>query len=62
MAILAYFVAIWYISPHFGILYQEKSGNPDSIVGSDQCLAYVFGSIAMNDLQRLTIGYIGCLI
>jgi hypothetical protein len=43
-------------------LYQEKSGNPDSIVGSDQCLAYVFGSIAMNDLQRLTIGYIGCLI
>jgi hypothetical protein len=22
-------VVIWYIFPHFGILYQEKSGNPD---------------------------------
>jgi hypothetical protein len=33
---LVYFVAIWYISwlfgilfPRFGMLYQEKSGNPD---------------------------------
>jgi hypothetical protein len=26
---LVYFVAIWYIFPRFGILYQEKSGNPD---------------------------------
>jgi hypothetical protein len=25
---LEYFVAIWYISPRFGMLYQEKSGNP----------------------------------
>jgi hypothetical protein len=25
---LVYFVAIWYIYPHFGTLYQEKSGNP----------------------------------
>jgi hypothetical protein len=25
---LVYFVVIWYISPRFGILYQEKSGNP----------------------------------
>jgi hypothetical protein len=24
---LEYFVVIWYISPRFGILYQEKSGN-----------------------------------
>jgi hypothetical protein len=24
---LVYFVVIWYISPRFGILYQEKSGN-----------------------------------
>jgi hypothetical protein len=23
-----YFVAIWYIFPHFGMLYREKSGNP----------------------------------
>jgi hypothetical protein len=26
---LVYFVVIWYISSRFGILYQEKSGNPD---------------------------------
>jgi hypothetical protein len=25
---LVYFVVIWCISPRFGILYQEKSGNP----------------------------------
>jgi hypothetical protein len=25
---LVYFVVSWYISPRFGILYQEKSGNP----------------------------------
>jgi hypothetical protein len=28
MAIKEYFVAVWYIFPRFGILYQEKSGNP----------------------------------
>jgi hypothetical protein len=27
---LVYFVVIWYISPRFGILRQEKSGNPAS--------------------------------
>jgi hypothetical protein len=26
---LVHFVVIWYISPRFGNLYQEKSGNPD---------------------------------
>jgi hypothetical protein len=25
---LVYVVVIWYIFPHFGMLYQEKSGNP----------------------------------
>jgi hypothetical protein len=25
---LVYFVVIWYLAPRFGILYQEKSGNP----------------------------------
>jgi hypothetical protein len=25
---LEYFVVIWYVSPRFGIWYQEKSGNP----------------------------------
>jgi hypothetical protein len=27
---LAYFVEIWYNVPRFGMLYQEKSGNPGS--------------------------------
>jgi hypothetical protein len=26
---MVYFVAIWYIFPRFGILYQDKSGNPE---------------------------------
>jgi hypothetical protein len=26
-AILVYFMAIWYISPRFGMFYQEKSGS-----------------------------------
>jgi hypothetical protein len=27
---LVYFMFIWYIYPRFGILCQEKSGNPDA--------------------------------
>jgi hypothetical protein len=27
---LVQLVVIWHIFSHFGILYQEKSGNPDS--------------------------------
>jgi hypothetical protein len=26
---LVYFVVIWYIFPPFGMLHQDKSGNPD---------------------------------
>jgi hypothetical protein len=26
--LLVYFVVIWYIFSHFGMLHQEKSGNP----------------------------------
>jgi hypothetical protein len=26
---LVCFVVVWYIFPHFGMLYQEKSGSPD---------------------------------
>jgi hypothetical protein len=29
---LVYFVVIWYIFSRFGILYQEKSGNPESVL------------------------------
>jgi hypothetical protein len=33
---LVYFVVIWYIFPRFGILYQEKSGNPGTqTIGQD---------------------------
>jgi hypothetical protein len=28
VTILIYFMVIWYISPRFGTLNQEKSGNP----------------------------------
>jgi hypothetical protein len=28
-------VVNWYIFPHFGILYQEKSGNPDGRVNGE---------------------------
>jgi hypothetical protein len=31
---LVEFVVIWYIFPRFAILYQEKSGNPDTQYGS----------------------------
>jgi hypothetical protein len=27
---LVFFMAIWYIFPSFGILYKDKSGNPDA--------------------------------
>jgi hypothetical protein len=30
---LVYFMVIWYIFPRFGILYQEKSGNPAARIG-----------------------------
>jgi hypothetical protein len=32
---LVYFVVIWYIFSRFGILYQEKSGNPESQYASN---------------------------
>jgi hypothetical protein len=28
---LVYFMVIWYISPRLGMLYQEKSGDPDML-------------------------------
>jgi hypothetical protein len=31
---LVNFVVIWYIFPRFGMLYQEKSGNPGTFVSS----------------------------
>jgi hypothetical protein len=39
---LVYFVVIWYIFPHFGIYYQEKSGNPDWRVLEGDKLRRVF--------------------
>jgi hypothetical protein len=31
VAVLVYFMVIWYISPVFGMLYQLKSGNPGRV-------------------------------
>jgi hypothetical protein len=28
VAILVFLMVVWYIFPHFGMLHQEKSGNP----------------------------------
>jgi hypothetical protein len=41
MYILLYFVVIWYIFPHFGMLYQQKSGNPECNI-----------TLAVNTMQR----------
>jgi hypothetical protein len=39
MAILyTYVVVIWYTFPHFGILYQQKSGNPGL---NEQCVRLI---------------------
>jgi hypothetical protein len=41
---LVYFVVIWYIFHRFGMLYQEKSGNPDAcmpLIDSSACNGYV---------------------
>jgi hypothetical protein len=35
---LVYFVVIWYIIPRFGMLYQEKSGNP--VCKSHECKSH----------------------
>jgi hypothetical protein len=39
VAILVYFVVIWYIFPRFGIFYQEKSGNPGRMAKTGPILA-----------------------
>jgi hypothetical protein len=48
--LLVYFVVIWYILPRFGILYQEKSGNPVDMLydlsGKDNC--HFFNSLKKN--------------
>jgi hypothetical protein len=53
-------VAFWYISARFGVLYQEKSGNPDvpiprfgaSAYGSVICTTtYIFFSFADSSIE-----------
>jgi hypothetical protein len=34
--LLGKFVVIWYISPRFGILHQEKSGNPGVLLNESR--------------------------
>jgi hypothetical protein len=39
-----YFMAIWYIFPHFGMLYLEKSCNPAFKVQNCKCITYLDGT------------------
>jgi hypothetical protein len=45
------FTAIWYISPRFGMLYQEKSGNPGMCVCIYIC-SFACGYIQANLKRR----------
>jgi hypothetical protein len=38
----AYFLVIWYIFPHFGMLYQEKSGNPGPLTTTKKSSSRLF--------------------
>jgi hypothetical protein len=40
-----YFLVIWHILPRFGMLYQEKSGNPDVHIAEHLKLLLLFGGI-----------------
>jgi hypothetical protein len=53
---LVYFVVIWYIFPRFGILYQEKSGNPDRQVNVADGAEDRAGESAPRALQRMGQG------
>jgi hypothetical protein len=39
---LVYFAGIWYIFSRFGMLYQEKSGNPDAAIRMRLNRSYLF--------------------
>jgi hypothetical protein len=41
---LVYFVVVWYIFPRFGILYEEKSGNPGQVCVLASNLIFYSGS------------------
>jgi hypothetical protein len=45
-------LAIWYIFPRFGIVCQEKSGNPDFNVNQGPKLTSLFSDTFANFLQK----------
>jgi hypothetical protein len=57
---LVYFVVIWYICPRFGILGQEKSGNPEekepTIIFFTNVLARVSESRSCLDCSSENVG------
>jgi hypothetical protein len=53
---LVNFVVIWYIFPHFGILYQEKSGNPALDVGRQ----HVRASVSHLDHYKRSLFFFSC--
>jgi hypothetical protein len=48
---LVLFVTILMYFPHFGLLYQEKSGNPDWVVKSFLIHLHTYGSIPAFQLR-----------
>jgi hypothetical protein len=53
---LVYFTAIWCIFPRFGMLYREKSGNPDAdaiVVGFFAIKSVFFGGTEVSTFWRL---------
>jgi hypothetical protein len=53
---LVHFVVIWYILIHFGILYREKSGNPEFFWGAETGVDFFFPVLLNYDKKWL--GYI----
>jgi hypothetical protein len=47
-----YFEAIWYIFPRFGILDQEKSGNPDNIASICGVQGLNPGKVALKKIAK----------
>jgi hypothetical protein len=65
MAIWYSFGSIWYIFPHFGILYHEKSGNPAAYVKFKAALSgnfyghlVYFGSFGIFWVRLVHFGFV----
>jgi hypothetical protein len=57
---LVYFVDSWYIFPHFGMMYQEKSANPE--VHMYLCIVRTRNFIKINARQLLFWAHLNPLV